>query len=62
MNNLADSKTCGAKLRNKEAYCRNKAILMNGRCRNHGGITPKGIVSHRHITSMDALQNICRTI
>lgn len=45
MNKLTESKTCGAKLRNKDAYCRNKAILVNGRCRNHGGLTPKGIAS-----------------
>lgn len=45
MNKLTESKTCGAKLRNKAAYCRNKAILVNGRCRNHGGLTPKGISS-----------------
>lgn len=45
MNKLAESKTCGAKLRNKEEYCRNKAIMVNGRCRNHGGLTPKGIAS-----------------
>ncbi|MBL8179983.1 MAG: hypothetical protein JNL64_00045 [Blastocatellia bacterium] len=45
MNKLTESKTCGAKLRKKDAYCRNKAILVNGRCRNHGGLTPKGIAS-----------------
>lgn len=45
MNNPAESKMCGAKLRNKAAFCRNRAILLNGRCRNHGGLTPKGIAS-----------------
>lgn len=45
MNKPGEPKYCGAKLRNKTAFCRNRAILLNGRCRNHGGLTPKGIAS-----------------
>jgi len=32
---------CGAKLRNKNAYCQ-KYGMLNGRCRLHGGLSPKG--------------------
>ena len=32
---------CGAKLRNKETYCQ-KHGMANGRCRLHGGLSPKG--------------------
>lgn len=35
---------CGAKLRNKNAYCQ-KPPMANGRCRLHGGKTPKGEAS-----------------
>ena len=31
---------CGAKLRNKSAYCQ-KHGMTNGRCRLHGGLSPK---------------------
>lgn len=34
-------KVCGAKLRNKNAYCQ-KPPMANGRCRLHGGSTPSG--------------------
>lgn len=36
-------KLCGAKLRNKDAICTNPA-MENGRCRLHGGLTPKGVL------------------
>lgn len=39
------SAACGAKLRNRNANCKNRAVMTNGRCRNHGGLTPKGIAS-----------------
>ena len=32
---------CGAKLRNKDSYCQ-KHGMANGRCRLHGGLSPKG--------------------
>lgn len=32
---------CGAKLRNKETRCQ-KHGMANGRCRLHGGLSPKG--------------------
>jgi len=32
---------CGAKLRNKDAYCQ-KHGMLNERCRLHGGLSPKG--------------------
>ncbi len=32
---------CGAKLRNKNTYCQ-KHGMANGRCRLHGGLSPKG--------------------
>jgi len=32
---------CGAKLRNKSAFCQ-KHGMANGRCRLHGGVSPKG--------------------
>jgi hypothetical protein len=32
---------CNAKLRNKNAYCQ-KHGMANGRCRLHGGLSPKG--------------------
>lgn len=32
---------CGAKLRNKNAYCK-APPMKNGKCRKHGGLTPKG--------------------
>lgn len=44
-------KRCGAKLRNKDMFCRCPA-MANGRCRLHGGkstgpTTPEGRVRHR---------------
>ena len=33
---------CGAKLRGKDAYCQ-KHGMLNGRCRLHGGLSPKGV-------------------
>lgn len=38
-------KVCGAKLRNKQARCRNDRPMPNGRCRLHGGATPEGMAS-----------------
>lgn len=38
---MTDKKVCGAKLRNKDAYCQ-KPPMENGRCRLHGGKTPMG--------------------
>jgi len=32
---------CAAKLRGKNAYCQ-KHGMINGRCRLHGGLSPKG--------------------
>jgi hypothetical protein len=32
---------CGAKLRGKDAYCQ-KHGMLNGKCRLHGGLSPKG--------------------
>lgn len=32
---------CGAKLRGSVAHCR-KHGMLNGRCRLHGGLSPKG--------------------
>lgn len=32
---------CGAKLRGKDAYCQ-KHGMANGKCRLHGGLSPKG--------------------
>lgn len=32
---------CGAKLRGKDAHCQ-KHGMLNGRCRLHGGLSPKG--------------------
>ncbi len=32
---------CGAKLRNKNTHCQ-KHGMTNGRCRLHGGLSPKG--------------------
>lgn len=37
-------KVCGAKLRKKDATCR-RPPMANGRCRLHGGATPKGEAS-----------------
>ena len=37
---------CGAKLRGREARCQGLA-LENGRCRLHGGLTPRGAEWHR---------------
>jgi hypothetical protein len=39
-----NKKVCGAKLRNKNATCKRWA-MANGRCKFHGGATPKGIAS-----------------
>jgi hypothetical protein len=39
---------CGAKLRNKDATCRSTQLMLNGRCRLHGGKTPSGIASPHH--------------
>jgi len=38
---------CGAKLRNSNParYCKSTLIMQNGRCRLHGGKTPKGELS-----------------
>ena len=33
--------SCGAKLRGRDAYCKKRGML-NGRCRLHGGLSPKG--------------------
>lgn len=41
MNAKKKGKVCGAKLRNKNAYCQ-KTPMANGRCRLHGGKTPSG--------------------
>ena len=40
---------CGAKLRNKNTYCQ-KHGMLNGRCRLHGGLSPKGVDhwNHKH--------------
>lgn len=38
----AEPKRCGAKLRNKNAVCRQWGIQPSGRCRLHGGVTPRG--------------------
>jgi|GEM_PF-2690708 len=32
---------CGAKLRGKDAHCQ-KHGMFNGRCRLHGGLSPRG--------------------
>ena len=32
---------CGSKLRGRDAYCQ-KHVMFNGRCRLHGGLSPKG--------------------
>ena len=32
---------CGAKLRGRDAHCK-KHGMLNGRCRLHGGLSPKG--------------------
>jgi hypothetical protein len=32
---------CGAKLRGRDAHCQ-KHGMFNGRCRLHGGLSPKG--------------------
>ena len=32
---------CGARLRGRDAYCQ-KHGMLNGRCRLHGGLSPKG--------------------
>jgi uncharacterized protein YjcR len=39
-----DVPRCGAKLRNKNARC-TRIPMKNGRCRLHGGVSPKGIAS-----------------
>lgn len=39
---------CGAKTKGNGKPCR-KRPMANGRCRNHGGKTPKGIASPHHI-------------
>lgn len=39
-----NKKVCGAKLRGKNATCKRWA-MENGRCKFHGGATPKGIAS-----------------
>jgi len=38
---MTNKKVCGAKLRNKDAFCQ-KPPMENGRCRLHGGKTPTG--------------------
>jgi len=35
-------KTCGSKLRNKSQKCKCTILMKNGRCRLHGGATPRG--------------------
>lgn len=40
-----NERICGAKLRGKERHCRTKVVSSNGRCRLHGGATPKGMAS-----------------
>lgn len=37
-----DKRKCGAKLRNKNAYCTQWGLPPSGRCRLHGGVTPRG--------------------
>jgi hypothetical protein len=37
-------KLCGAKTKSRDGTCR-KTAMENGRCRYHGGLTPKGISS-----------------
>ena len=40
------TKTCGAQLRGKPGrFCRVTQVMPNGRCRLHGGATPRGIGS-----------------
>jgi hypothetical protein len=34
--------TCGAKLRGKDVACRSTVLMAGGRCKIHGGATPKG--------------------
>lgn len=41
-------KPCGAKLRNKDAHCRAPA-MANGRCRIHGGKSPRGVDGARYV-------------
>lgn len=36
-------KICGAKLRNKDAYCKKAALKGTTRCRQHGGLSPSGM-------------------
>lgn len=36
---------CGAKLKNKNAYCQKSPVPTRNRCKLHGGGTPKGIAS-----------------
>ncbi len=38
---------CGAKLRNKSAFCQ-KHGMANGRCRLHGGLSPKGVDHYKY--------------
>lgn len=38
---------CGAKLRKKGAFCQ-KHGMANGRCRLHGGLSPKGAVHYNY--------------
>lgn len=38
-------KICGAKLKGRNAFCRNKPTVGRDRCRFHGGHTPRGIES-----------------
>ncbi len=40
---------CGAKLRKKNTTCK-RVAMMNGRCRIHGGLSPKGAASPHTIT------------
>lgn len=50
---------CGAKLRGKNAHCQ-KHGMLNGRCRLHGGLSPKGKDhwNYRHgCSTKQALEN-----
>ena len=38
---------CRAKLRNKDTFCQ-KHGMLNGRCRLHGGLSPKGKDHYRY--------------
>ncbi|MCA8896623.1 MAG: hypothetical protein KDA48_15305, partial [Amphiplicatus sp.] len=58
-------KRCGAKSKNHGGKCQNLA-LENGRCKYHGGLTPKGDQWHRRQfpepTSEHALRKIDRKL